>query len=127
MFLRCTVFFIKASSSRKSGRKFNNSSHFCLSIKSVTSSPSDKMCADSSTGNTPNTPQCNRPICPNRPIIWDIFEKNSHHISFVHVIILSVCKTRSLGIAPKDSKTNCYTILSISISVRLWNFKDGGS
>ena len=29
----------------------------------------DKMCADSSTGYTPNTPQSIRPICPNLPII----------------------------------------------------------
>ena len=43
-----------------------------------------KMCADSSTGNTPNTQQFIWPIYPNRPIIWDISEKSSHHMSIVH-------------------------------------------
>ena len=38
----------------------------------------DKMCAEISTGNTPNTPRFIRPICPNRPIIWDIFFKSPH-------------------------------------------------
>ena len=38
----------------------------------------DKICAKSSTG---NTPQFILPICPNRPIIWEIFEKNpSSHV-----------------------------------------------
>ena len=36
----------------------------------------DKMCAE--TGNIPNTTQFIRPI------IWDIFEKSSHHMSIVH-------------------------------------------
>ena len=41
----------------------------------------DKMCADSSTGNTPNISQFIQPICPNRPIIWDIFQKKlSSHV-----------------------------------------------
>ena len=44
----------------------------------------DKLCADSSIGNTPNTLQFIKPICPNWPIIWDIFEKSSHHMSIVH-------------------------------------------
>ena len=44
----------------------------------------DKMCAEISTENTPNTTQFIRPICPNRPIIWDIFEKSPHHMSIVH-------------------------------------------
>ena len=44
----------------------------------------DKMCADSLTG---NTPQYISPICPNRPIIWDIFEKSSHHMSIVHALV----------------------------------------
>ena len=39
----------------------------------------DKICADSLTGNTQNTPQFIQPICPNRPIIWNIFENSSHH------------------------------------------------
>ena len=40
-----------------------------------------RMCADIiSTENTLNTPQFIWPICPNRPIIWDIFEKSSHHM-----------------------------------------------
>ena len=29
-------------------------------------------------------PQFIWPICPNRPIIWDIFEKSSLHMSIVH-------------------------------------------
>ena len=41
----------------------------------------DKLCADSLTGNTLNTPQFIRPICPNWPIIWDIFwKKLSSHV-----------------------------------------------
>ena len=47
----------------------------------------DKMFAEILTGNThntPNTPKFKRPICPNRPIIWDIFEKNPYHMSIVH-------------------------------------------
>ena len=44
----------------------------------------DKMCADSLTENTPNTPQFILPVCPNRPIFWDIFEKGSHHVSIAH-------------------------------------------
>ena len=43
----------------------------------------DKICAESLTGNTPNTPQFIQPICPNRPSIWDIFEKRPHHLSIV--------------------------------------------
>ena len=39
----------------------------------------DKMCAEILTG---NTPQLIQPICPNRPIISDIFEKKS--TSHVH-------------------------------------------
>ena len=35
----------------------------------------DKMCAEIL---TQNTPQFIRPIFPNRPIVWDIFEKGSH-------------------------------------------------
>ena len=35
----------------------------------------DKMCAEISTGNTPNTLQSIRPICPNQPLFRDIFEK----------------------------------------------------
>ena len=45
----------------------------------------DKMCAESLTGNTPNTPQFIWPICPKRPIIWDIFEKSPHNMCIVHV------------------------------------------
>ena len=48
-------------------------------------SHNDKVCADNSTGNTPNSSQSVRPICPNRPIIWDIFEKYSHHMFIFHV------------------------------------------
>ena len=44
----------------------------------------DIMCADTSTGNTTNTPQFIWPICPNQPIIWDIFEKSSYHMSIVY-------------------------------------------
>ena len=33
----------------------------------------EKLFADSSTRNTPNTLQSIQPICPKRPIIWDIF------------------------------------------------------
>ena len=42
----------------------------------------DKLCADSSTGNTPNISQFIRPICPNWPIIWDVFLKSSHALTF---------------------------------------------
>ena len=38
----------------------------------------DKMCAEISIGNTKNTPKFIRPICPNRPIIWDILKFSSH-------------------------------------------------
>ena len=48
----------------------------------------DKMCADSSTGNTQNTSQFILAICPNQPIIWDIFEKGPHHMSIVHARLL---------------------------------------
>ena len=42
----------------------------------------DKVCADSSTGTTPQSIQ---PFFPNLPIIWDIFKKTSpHHMSIVH-------------------------------------------
>ena len=41
------------------------------------------MCANFSIGNTPNIPQFIQLICPNWPIIWDIFEKSPHHISIV--------------------------------------------
>ena len=43
-----------------------------------------QFCSESSTGNTPNTPQFIWPICPNRPIFGVIFEKSSHHMSIVH-------------------------------------------
>jgi hypothetical protein len=39
---------------------------------------------DISTG---NTPQFIQPICPNMPIIWDIFEKSPHHMFIVHDVI----------------------------------------
>ena len=40
----------------------------------------DEMCADKSTGNTPNIPQFIQPICPNWPIIW-VFKKTlSSHV-----------------------------------------------
>jgi hypothetical protein len=42
------------------------------------------MCAEISTENTPNTPQFIRPICPKRPIIWNIFEESPHHMSIAH-------------------------------------------
>ena len=44
----------------------------------------DKICAHSSTENTPSIPQFIRPKSPNRPIIYDIFEKSSHHMPIVH-------------------------------------------
>ena len=34
-----------------------------------------KICAESSTGNFPNTPQFILPVFPNLPIIWDILKK----------------------------------------------------
>ena len=43
-----------------------------------------KMCAEISTGNTPNPLQIIWPICPNWSIIWDIFEKSPHHMSIFH-------------------------------------------
>ena len=43
---------------------------------------------------TENTPQFIWPICPNRPIIWDIFEKNSHQMSILYAI--KVCNCRFL-------------------------------
>ena len=48
------------------------------------------MCAESSTGNTQNTPQFIWPICQNQPIIWDMFWDNPHHMPIVHA------KTHSL-------------------------------
>ena len=42
----------------------------------------DKMCPDTSIGNTSNTPQFIRPICPN----WDILKKKPYHMSIVHVL-----------------------------------------
>ena len=44
----------------------------------------DKICAESSTENAPNTPQFIWPLCLNWPIIWDIFEKSPLHMSIVH-------------------------------------------
>ena len=52
----------------------------------------NKMCADKSTRNTPNTLQLNSPI------IWDIFEKSSHHMSIFHV-------ARDCSISRKECKT----------------------
>ena len=46
--------------------------------------PNDKMCANSLTGNTPNIQQFIRPICPNQPIFWNIFENSSHQMSIIH-------------------------------------------
>ena len=57
----------------------------------------DKMCAESSTGNTPNTPQFIRPICHNWPIIWDIFEKNSYHMSIIKKLRMNTYLARSQG------------------------------
>ena len=60
----------------------------------------DERWAESSTG---NTPQFIRPICPNQPIIWDIFEKSPHHMSIVHIrqhqthILSNMLNRRSLG------------------------------
>ena len=57
------------------------------------------MCADRSTGNTPDTPQFIRSICSNQHIIWDIFEKKSpHQMSIVHVV-------RDCSISRKECKT----------------------
>ena len=67
----------------------------------------DKMCADSSTGNIPNTPQFIRPICPNQPIIWDIFEKSSHHMSIVHgtkYVMQQRCHGKRVVEVPNDLK-----------------------
>ena len=47
------------------------------------------MCVDSLPGYSPNIPQFIWPICPNRPIICDIFEKISYHMSIVHDHICS--------------------------------------
>ena len=41
------------------------------------------MCVQFSMEIPPNTLQSIRPICPNRPIIWDIFERNPYHMSIV--------------------------------------------
>ena len=49
----------------------------------------DKMCAEISTENTPNTPQFIWPICPNLPIIWDTFEKIPLHMSIFHAHVYS--------------------------------------
>ena len=38
---------------------------------------SDKVCAEITTGNIPNTPQLIQSVHQNRPIIWDILEKKS--------------------------------------------------
>ena len=56
---------------------------FCLGTATYTVTLG-LMYAKTSTGNTPNTPQLIRPICPNWPIIWDIFEKSRHHKSIVN-------------------------------------------
>ena len=68
----------------------------------------EKMCAKISTGNTPNTNnQFIWPICPNRPIIWDIFEKSPHHMSIfqffndVWIIFQKLLKTSA---NPKSAK-----------------------
>ena len=49
-----------------------------------------KMCTESSTGDTSNTLQFIWPICPNRTIIWYIFEKSSHDMSSVHAANVNI-------------------------------------
>ena len=65
------------------------------------------LCAESSTGNTPNAPQFIRPICPNRLIIRDIFEKSSHHMSIVHgtkYVMQQRCHGKRVVEVPNDLK-----------------------
>ena len=59
----------------------------------------DKICAYSSTENTPSIPQFIRPKSPNRPIIYDIFEKSSHHMSIVHATTEQVSEYKQADIA----------------------------
>ena len=40
--------------------------------------PTDKVVADSSPGNTPNNPVFIQPICTDWPIIWDIIKKGTY-------------------------------------------------
>ena len=47
-----------------------------------TGTHNEKTCCLISTAT--NAPQFIQPICPNQPIIWDIFEKNPHHTFIVH-------------------------------------------
>ena len=64
----------------------------------------DNLCADSSTG---NTPQFICPISPNWPIIWDIFEKSSHHMSIVHAtkyVMQQRCHGKRVVEVPNDLK-----------------------
>ena len=67
----------------------------------------DKICAHSSTENTPSIPQFIRPKSPNRPIIYDIFEKSSHHMSIVHAtkyVMQQRCHGKRVVEVPNDLK-----------------------
>ena len=67
----------------------------------------DKIYAKRSTGNAPNTLQFIRPICPNRPIIWDIFEKTPYHMSIVHGQRYFLCTQWT--ISPHDEQKRPYS------------------
>ena len=57
----------------------------------------DKICAESSTGNTPTTFSAHLPkFISNRPIIWDIFEKRPHHMSIAHMYMNRMFKSELL-------------------------------
>ena len=71
-----------------------------------------KMCTESSTANAPNMPQFIWPICPNRPIICNIFE-NMYPLSMSIVHDCKHCKPRATGFSPNLARTT-------SISVLLW-------
>jgi hypothetical protein len=45
----------------------------------------DKIYAESSTENTPNSPKFIRPICPIGPQVWDIVGKRHHWASVIRV------------------------------------------
>ena len=59
----------------------------------------EKMCADSLSG---NTPQSIWPICLNRPIIWDIFEKISSHVHCLWLLVCIYCSVLDFVVQTKS-------------------------
>ena len=70
----------------------------------------DIMCADTSTGNT----TIYSTHCPNRPIIQDIFEKSSHHMSMMHTILLFCTSCNSIYFVQGHLTCHFSTITLIS-------------